>query len=148
DLQVAFALSDGNLRVWDMAKGVNWKEADGVYNSTLAWMPGSGKLISSSFEWIKDKKSDGRLREWSYSSESGLKLDGPSTTLPFEGKNSFVPRALAVVASKPVGKIDHVSVAYAVLPPDNKGNVEYRLRLLQSDSLQRSIGFKDFSLWS
>src|SRR5207253_630232 len=70
DLQVAFALSDSNLRVWDVAKGVNWKEADGKENVALTRWPEAKQLISGSLAG-----ANGQLQVWKYSPSGGLQLD-------------------------------------------------------------------------
>ncbi len=147
DILVGIAWGDGFLKVWNLGEGKPWSsEKDREQNIGLVRLPDSGNLISTSFDYEKNKKSDGVATMWSFSPDSGLKLDGPRATLPFEGQSTIIPRAIAVVPAPPTGKVNHVALISGVYPPDVK-EYEYRLRLLDAGSLQRIEGLADVSLW-
>src|SRR5207244_1249490 len=128
-----------NLRVWDVAKGVNWKEADGKENVALTRWPEAKQLISGSLAG-----ANGQLQVWKYSPSGGLQLDKQRATFPFRDETFFIPRAVSLVSSEANAKPDYGAVVLWAFRQKTPMEAEYRLSLVDLDNFGIA---KEISLW-
>jgi WD40 repeat protein len=132
-LRVAMAWADGNLRVWEVERGAPGLTVtkDGIYNRTISYHSGLGKLYTGSFE-----QANGWLKGWIVQ-EAAPQIDaGKQVAFPpveAAGTNTyFAPLAMTLFSGKAGGKLDHAAVMLRVFY--NPAKVEEdRLQLVALD---------------
>jgi WD40 repeat protein len=142
-LQAAFAWEDNLLRVWDVEANQVHQTTDGNYNTTVAYLPESGKVITGSL--ITDRAGVvGRLEAWDVPPGGKPKADRDlRIDLRPNGKVYFLPVALTLLSSKPGAAADLAAVVVRI-PEQGE---EYRLRILDLDPQNRGAVKADVSLW-
>jgi WD40 repeat protein len=129
-IRVALAWDDGTyfkagkLRFWDIERKqlTDARVQEGRFNNTVAFLPQQGNLITGS--WTRED-GNGWLQTWD--AATGATAPGGNASIAFlrENQTVFFPRALALVAAKGDGKLDHAAVVLRVVPDE-----EYRLLLI------------------
>jgi WD40 repeat protein len=129
-LRVAIAWSDQSesLRVWDVESNTLRPFADGQYNSTVAWWPAGGRLITG---------STGRLKSWNVSSGTSAAVE---RELPLAARE--VPRAIALFSSSARGAADRL----AVVVKSGDADATVRLRVVDLANF-RLVESAQATLW-
>src|SRR5262249_21139942 len=108
-LRVAVAWGDGRFRLWDAERpGAKPAEApDYGNNNAVVLLPGATRALTCSYDL--PKTGAGRLQLWDVSGQQPTPVKNQD--LPRAGDVFHVPRALALLPSRPGGDLDRVAVA-------------------------------------
>jgi WD40 repeat protein len=125
-IRVAIAWGDGSFRLWDLDNNRLARADDGRFNTTLVGL-GGARLLTGSL-----RRPQGRLTSWQPAPVAGearlAEVGRPLAFVPPGGGEEF-PDALALVAGRPGGPLDHAAVVVLRLSGAGSG-IEARLKLL------------------